>query len=287
MKKRNVLFFAISFITISALAGSPGVVINGVTWATCNVDAPGTFASNPEDAGMFYQWNSKVGWPSTGNIDSITATNGATTWNSSWNGGFTTLSTTDTWATANDPSPTGYRVPTNAELESLYSNNYVNHEWTNQNGVLGQKFTDIASGNSIFFPAVGCRILSDGSLWGEMEGYYWSTTGSDSDSEYILSFNLYFVTWEMWYRSSGLSIRSVLNNNTPVYNATASNLKIITINDKAEISGLPLDESVTVYNLQGLTIYNQKTTEETISVNLPARGMYIVKVGSQSLKVIN
>ena len=38
------------------------VVINGVRWATCNVDAPGNFAANPEDAGMFYQWNRKVGW---------------------------------------------------------------------------------------------------------------------------------------------------------------------------------------------------------------------------------
>ena len=39
-----------------------GVEINGVTWATRNVDAPGTFAAKPEDMGMFYQWNSKVSW---------------------------------------------------------------------------------------------------------------------------------------------------------------------------------------------------------------------------------
>jgi len=36
-----------------------GVVINGVKWATRNVAAPGTFAANPQDAGMFYQWNRK------------------------------------------------------------------------------------------------------------------------------------------------------------------------------------------------------------------------------------
>ncbi|MDR1197516.1 MAG: hypothetical protein LBK94_00690, partial [Prevotellaceae bacterium] len=44
------------------------VTINGVKWAACNVDAPGTFAANPEDAGMFYQWNRKVPWSSTGDI---------------------------------------------------------------------------------------------------------------------------------------------------------------------------------------------------------------------------
>ena len=41
------------------------VIINGVKWATCNVDAPGTFAAAPESAGMFYQWNRKIGWSAT------------------------------------------------------------------------------------------------------------------------------------------------------------------------------------------------------------------------------
>ena len=44
---------------------SEGVLINGVRWATSNVDMPGTFAANPEDAGLFYQWGSNVGWSST------------------------------------------------------------------------------------------------------------------------------------------------------------------------------------------------------------------------------
>ena len=39
-----------------------GVVINGVMWATRNVDAPGTFAPYPESSGMLFQWNRKKGW---------------------------------------------------------------------------------------------------------------------------------------------------------------------------------------------------------------------------------
>jgi len=31
-----------------------GVIIDGVKWATRNVDVPGTFASSPEAPGMFY-----------------------------------------------------------------------------------------------------------------------------------------------------------------------------------------------------------------------------------------
>ena len=45
---------------------SPDVLINGVYWASRNVAAPGTFAASPEDAGYFYQWNNKEGWPATG-----------------------------------------------------------------------------------------------------------------------------------------------------------------------------------------------------------------------------
>jgi hypothetical protein len=40
----------------------PDVVIDGVKWATCNVDSPDTFASDPQSAGMFYQWNRFTGW---------------------------------------------------------------------------------------------------------------------------------------------------------------------------------------------------------------------------------
>ena len=36
-----------------------GVVINGVRWATRNVDMPGTFAETPESLGMLFQWNRK------------------------------------------------------------------------------------------------------------------------------------------------------------------------------------------------------------------------------------
>ena len=37
------------------LTHDEGVVINGVRWATRNVDMPGTFAPTPESFGMHYQ----------------------------------------------------------------------------------------------------------------------------------------------------------------------------------------------------------------------------------------
>jgi len=73
---------------------------------------------------------------------------------------------------------------------------------------------------------------------------------------------------------------------TPVFNAKASNLKITTVNGKAVISGLSQGTSLAVYNLQGAVIYNQQAASETVCVNLSARGVYVVKVGTESVKVV-
>ena len=43
----------------------------------CNVDAPGTFAAKPEDAGMLYLWNRKIGWSDSAQLIN---SNGGTTW---------------------------------------------------------------------------------------------------------------------------------------------------------------------------------------------------------------
>jgi hypothetical protein len=73
---------------------------------------------------------------------------------------------------------------------------------------------------------------------------------------------------------------------TSVFNATASNVKVTIKNGTAIISGLTQGEYLAVYNLQGVTIYSQKVTSETVSVNLPGHGVYLVKVGSESVKVV-
>ncbi|MDR3704703.1 MAG: hypothetical protein P4L28_02200 [Paludibacteraceae bacterium] len=173
------------------------VVINGVKWATRNVAIPGKFTTNSYDAGDFYQWNSKVGWPATGNIGSITATDGSTTWNSSWEGGYTSPSDTD-WTSANDPSPAGWRVPTYAEIQTLLDATKVTSAWTMQNSVYGEKFTDKTSANSIFLPALGYRgyNTSDGTfgIAGSFGGYwcgrpnralYFNGGGAGSDYYYL------------------------------------------------------------------------------------------------------
>ena len=175
-----------------------GVVINGVTWATRNVDAPGTFAEKPESAGMYYQWNRKTAWATTGNV-------------SGWN---TTYPTGVTWEKANDPSPAGWRVPTKEEQETLFDTKKVTNVWTTQNGIKGQKFTDKATGNSLFLPAVGYRLLTDGTLFDVGNASVYNSSTSFEYIELYAAYALFFfkdyagVVYDS--RCYGVSIRPVL-----------------------------------------------------------------------------
>jgi uncharacterized protein (TIGR02145 family) len=144
-------------------ATDAGVVINGVTWATRNVNTVGTFAAKPESAEMIYQWNRKTAWAATGDISN---------WDSSIPSG-------TTWEKANDPSPVGWRVPTRSEMESLCNTEKVSSEKTVLNGVNVRKFTDKATGKSLILPVTKYRA-ADGSSHGTSgtSGEYWSSTRS-------------------------------------------------------------------------------------------------------------
>jgi len=178
------------------------VIINGVCWATRNVAYPGTFALTSQSSGMFYQWNRKVGWNST---NPMINSDGGTTWD--WDG-YTSSDTS--WKKVNDPSPTGYRVPTIEEIQSLLDETKVSSEWTTQNGVQGEKFTDKVNGNSIFLPAVS-SLSSDGHYGSyNNHGSYWSSSTNDDSTPhpYVLYFNDYHCGWGYNYYGA-CSVRPV------------------------------------------------------------------------------
>jgi len=174
------------------------VLIDGIKWATRNVDAPGMFAAKPEDPGMFYQWDRKVGWSST---DPLINSDGGFIWDGSSTDG-------DTWEKANDPCPPGWRVPIYEEQVSLLNSG---SEAATLNGIKGRYFGN--GEQRVFFPAVGYRRASDGKLYSAgIAGGYWNSTPDPdySKSAYHLGFfgaNVYIGSYRY---SSGHSVRCVL-----------------------------------------------------------------------------
>ena len=125
MNKITILLFlfAFAFFASCDARGSNnanpcenGVVINGIRWATRNVAAPGTFAENPQDFGMLFQWNRKKGWNT---IDEEVEG-----WDSTPDLG-------TAWYAENNPCPPGWRVPTKEDFSSLFHGtfDYVIDDW--------------------------------------------------------------------------------------------------------------------------------------------------------------
>jgi len=178
-----------------------GVLINGVVWATCNVDNPGTFAPNSEASAKFFQWNRKTAWNSRGSV-------------SGWN---STGDTSPTWESTNDPSPDGWRVPTKAEFEKLLDGSKVEWVWTRPSYSDGYRFTDKSTGKSVFLPIQGYRGYT-GNLNGVTSNlgtiaHYW-VNDRNMVSGYICDLLLTSILSEVGLKysdssSSGYSIRAV------------------------------------------------------------------------------
>ena len=180
-----------------------GVVIEGIRWATRNVDMPGTFAENPEDFGMFYQWNRKKAWNTTDkDVEG---------WNSTGEIG-------TRWYVENDPCPPGWRVPTHEELRSL--NNAGQRRirnarpelgnWTMRNGVEGRLFG--VAPNQIFLPAIHLRDNNSGRIipFRETLSVYWSSNeGGTTAAHALFFFSGSAVTNQNVHRAAGGSIRCV------------------------------------------------------------------------------
>ncbi|MCL2328385.1 MAG: Ig-like domain-containing protein [Bacteroidetes bacterium] len=134
-----------------------GVVINGVTWATRNVDEYGTFVAAPENAGELHSGYSAM-------YDAV--------------------------------CPYGWQVPTKVEMNKLIDAANVSNEWVTLNGVNGRKFTDKTTSVSLFLPAAGYQgsnINLDGPLCEQgAVGNYWSSSTSFSGSNFANS--LFFTS---------------------------------------------------------------------------------------------
>jgi uncharacterized protein (TIGR02145 family) len=165
-----------------------GIVIDNIRWATRNVDTFGTFTQKPEDAGLFYQWNRDT-----------------PDWTAGWNG-----NNAATWENMNNPCPTGWRVPTEAEFVSLRTSGHVWSANWEDTGVRGSAFG--GTNNPVFLPAAGLRDFNNGAVNNVgTQGYYWSATTNPTGNVRPVFFNITGSTAGTGssYRANGFSIRCV------------------------------------------------------------------------------
>ena len=224
----------------------PGVEIDGVVWAPVNCG----YHATDYKWGKLYQWGRKYGQGYSGNLydgdfNVIGQTSDATVpelseggvslqggqsennknvfytctdslydWLYSQNDALWNSGTEDSPVkTEYDPCPTGWRVPTYAELSELYRNR---SSWTeNDLAQSGYWFSGPSSYSSeaarVFFPAAGDRDYNDG--YAGYRGYdssYWSSRPhSYGDGAYYLGFGSRDTSMCNNSRAGGYSVRCV------------------------------------------------------------------------------
>ncbi|MBO4551368.1 MAG: hypothetical protein J5733_11615, partial [Bacteroidaceae bacterium] len=128
---------------------------SGTLWATHNIGA-----ACAEEYGDYFAWGETQPKESY-SWDNYLLCNGSSTTLKRYNfsaergrvDGKMMLRGEDDAATVNWGSE--WQMPSMEQIEELYNSDYVDTEWTDQNGVKGLKITSKINGNSLFLPAAG------------------------------------------------------------------------------------------------------------------------------------
>lgn len=75
-------------------------------------------------------------------------------------------------------------------------------------------------------------------------------------------------------------------NPSAVNTISANTLQAYVKNGKLRITNIPQYEEIKIYNSQGVSIYNNCIDADELTFNLPTHGVYVIKVGIQSKKIV-
>ena len=272
---KKIIFFLLTifsstmFVRAQTATTDEGVEINGVIWATRNIDVSGTFAATPQDYGKLYQWNKTTAWDHSHTLPK------------GWDDD--RYSESDTWE--NNVCPTGWRVPTKDEFNKLLEADYTvrikyNDYWYDPKDDTPYGFIFGTAPDTIFLPMGGMRNSFDGFIFmPSMKGFYWSSTG-----QYTQAFSLNLdATNEkhslfplLWSSSlaEAHSVRCVKENNTvsnTLTNANSKEIKVYVYNRTIVVENAVGVTSI--YDIFGRCIASGTSTKFPV----PQSGIYIVK----------
>lgn len=211
-----------------------GTTIGSTTWSPVNC---GFHATNYK-YGKLYQWGRKDGqgyddndaiYPTGNNISSelvALSTADASKFYTKWSNTIAPngiWGTSDPWNTkniANDPCPTGWRVPNKTELTSLSASGVTwretNSDGSSPNGLAGIWFgtnhnsaTAANPNGCLFLPAAGMNGDDGAPSNRNGYGFYWSSTPVDVSANYLFFYNNNSAFLGNDTRAYGMSVRCV------------------------------------------------------------------------------
>ena len=184
---------------------------SGTIWSCCNVDTDHPEKQSPSNYGGYYSWcetKTKETYE-LGNYKFYDGTSGYQDIEVEIAG--------TKYDVAHMEWKGDWQMPTFVQFKELIAN--CTFERTEENGVIGGKFTSKTNGGSIFLPAAGLRLRSDLVHAGSY-GEYWSSTmfPQYNSGSYSLSFSneAYASYYSKYY--CGLSVRPVVRNNKSFLN---------------------------------------------------------------------
>lgn len=254
------------------------------TFLDYNLGADTSLPSNIPSSGIK---GDKYQWGVTAKIDN------STDWSAS---PATDAALSDAVKTANDPCPTGYRLPTGAEWQGVIANNsvqWVGNFYEDGWGSYNRHTSGLLINNSLFLPSAGSINVGGEVASNNASGVYWSSTGLG----YLNYSSALVFYWagqmpstskaNPLYKSRGGNIRCIQQNTSP--RAMVINTKEVKDNKDMIIYPNPTSYSfkvkgndnkkVQVYNNMGKLLLSKNLKgDESVNIESFNKGVYYVSI---------
>ncbi|RLJ33853.1 uncharacterized protein (TIGR02145 family)/predicted secreted protein (Por secretion system target) [Chryseobacterium sp. 7] len=234
----------------------------------------------------------KFQWGASNKVDTST----------DWNVSAPDNALSDATKTANDPCPSGYRIPTGAEWKGIIANNsvqWVGNFYEDGYDVYNRHTSGILINNSLFLPAAGTQNVGGTMTSNNASGMYWSTT-SLGYLNYVSALVFYWsggipgstksLQVNSMYKPRGGNVRCIKDDSVnrlylnPTETERVSKGYILYPNPAKSSFSLKLKNSskVEIYDMLGNTILSKSLNEsEPVNIESMNKGVYYVKITNE------